>query len=96
MYGSHPHTQSLAYALGDFRPCEWLVQRAERCVDRRVHNAVRYTLPARPSDFFFCTSCGTPNEDRQMFGRHEKQRAPHARCLDQNSVVEGFFNMCDL
>ena len=66
----------------DIRTIRDLVQRTERRVDRCLQDAVRQTLPARPSDFFLRAPCGTPNEDSEMLRRHEKQCAAHAGSLD--------------
>jgi hypothetical protein len=90
------HAQSSAHTVGDLRPRERLIQRVERRVDCCIHNTIRYTLGTRPSDFFLRAPCGAPDEDRQLLGWHQKERAAHARCLDQAPLAEGRLDIRDL
>lgn len=96
MDGLHLHAQSLAHAFGDFWSREWLIQRVECRVYGRVQDAIGHALPPSPADPLFSTPGGTPNEDRQLLGRHQEQRATHARSLDQEPFAESFFYMGSL
>jgi hypothetical protein len=92
----HPHAQRLADALGDLLPREWAVQHAKHRVNRFRDNPLGHALPKRPADAFLRTPCAAPNEYCQILGRQQKQRATHARSLDQDPFIESLFDLRDL
>ena len=62
---------------------------------KQIDDAVGRALSTSPADLFFRAACGTPDEYRQMPGRHQKQRLAHAGSLDQGVLAESLFDVWD-